>query len=226
MSLDLFIWPMEALANGTRPVISDGFKATAIEGVRRQHLGVDVMFRRAANGVAKPPSFTKGFFCESGVARVLSAGPGKVSSVDVNDPHGIFVVIDHGIIAGAGPRATAYRHLATIAVKKGDTVAAGQFLGFAGADKAAGASSPNHLHFELWDTARPRAEGQGLRAAFSVDPAPAMRAWRVKTSVGFTSPDISPAGGEDAGESDTFVPSNAVAAYTLADLAVIPGGYL
>lgn len=222
--LDLFLWPLTALAAGTRPVISDGFKPVALPG-SRQHLGVDLMYRRATNGVAAPPDFTKAFFCLTKGAQVVAAGPGRVATVDPADKHGIFVVIDHGTLAGVGPTSTAYRHLATIAVKVGDQVQAGAFLGFAGHDLAAGASSPNHLHFELWDRGRPRADGQGPRAAFAVDPEPAMRTWKVKTPSGFTSPDISPAGEDDAGETDRDEATD-LSALVLSDLSVIHGGLL
>jgi hypothetical protein len=219
VSLDLFVWPMTTLAAGTRPVISDGFKAVAIAG-RRQHLGVDVMYPRNPSGDARPPDFTRNFFCPTGRSLVVSCGPGRVFTVDTQDRHGIVVTVDHGVVDGV-PRASVYRHLASVAVKSGDPVVAGSFLGFAGKDTAAGSSTPNHLHFELWDTSRPRATGQGPRDAFSIDPEPFMRRWRVKTSTGFTSPDVSPAGEDDAGEESSPVD---LSTFMLVDLSVIHGG--
>lgn len=199
MSLGNFLWPLQCLDNGARPVISDGFKTVAIPGVQRQHLGADLMFPNTEGVAASPPDFTKGFACPTGVGIVLAAGDGTVNTVDLADKHGVFVLIDHGNDDG-GPWSTGYRHLASCNVKVGDSVAAGQPIGIAGKDLAAGPKTPNHLHFEVWDRSRERAEGQGPRAAYSVDPEPFLQNWKVKTSNGFSSPDISPSGNEDAGE--------------------------
>lgn len=221
-ALDLFLWPMETLASGLRPVISDGFKPVAI-GTARQHLGVDVMYRRPVNGEPKPPDLTKGFQCPSGQCRVIAIGAGKVHAVDKADPHGIMVEIDHGKVDGVG-RVSVYRHLASIAVGVGQEVTAGVFLGFAGKDLAAGKSTPNHLHFELWDTGRPRASGQTRRQAFSIDPAPFMARWKIKNFGSGTTAPEKPAPGapeEDAGEADTFTDLSSL---LLVDLSVIPGG--
>jgi hypothetical protein len=225
MSIDLFLWPMEALQEGSKPVISDGFKPYAIEGVRRQHLGVDVMYARVPHGEPSPPDMTKGFKCPSGKSPVIACGPGKVYSVDPADKHGVCVKVDHGQVGGFGPCLSVYRHLASLKVAKGQVIPAGTFLGFAGKDLSGSKTTPNHLHFELWKTDRPRASGQDIREAYSIDPEPYMRRWKVKAGAGFTVPTTSPAGSEDAGEAD-FEEAQVLAIGALVDLSVIHGGIL
>ena len=225
-----WVWPVVALPNGSRPVVSDGFKQVAVAGVSRQHLGVDIMFRRAENGEAKAPEYSKGFFVENGKGVVVAAGPGTIYSVERADKHGMSVKIDHGKIAGVGPRVTAYRHLASVAVEKGQIVNAGSIIGIIGYDLSQGAKGLNHLHFEIWDTSRPRASGQDIRDAYAVNPEPMLKLWRVKTPTGLTSP-IPPAIGdvhEDAGEARGSSGESAAQAFSVAvDLGLgVPGGIL
>lgn len=166
-------WPLE-VQNGRRPVVSDGFKAQATP-TTRQHLGVDIMYKRATKGTPDLPGKTAWFDCVG--ARVIAAYDGHVWGVNRLDEHGISLELDHHQVPLVGPRVTVYRHLATCLVEKGQAVKAGQLLGIAGYDKTrAATATPNHLHFEVWDTSRPRATGNP-REDFGLDPALVMGAW-------------------------------------------------
>ena len=166
-------WPL-AIQKGRCPVISDGFKAMAT-ATTRQHLGCDVMYKRAIKGTPALPGYTAWFDCVG--AMVLAAFDGHVWDVHRLDEHGISLEIDHHSVPGVGPRVTVYRHLATCLVEKGQAVKAGQVLGIAGYDKTrAATATPNHLHFEIWDTSRPKVSGNP-REDFGLDPALVMGAW-------------------------------------------------
>lgn len=169
-----WIFPVEMCPiknDGRRAVISDGFKAVAKDGAR-QHLGVDLMYPNATAQTPKPRVLTKWFAMPDG-CNALAAGPGKVWTVGA-DSHGTYVEIDHGNVPGAGPRMTVYRHLARASVVKGDVVAAGHPVGVISFDPVG--NGPSHLHFELWDTSRPKVP-DGRRESWSVDPAPFMGSW-------------------------------------------------
>jgi hypothetical protein len=81
---------------------------------------------------------------------VLSVLDGTVMSSQLDKPKagGLYVVIQH-----VGNDYTKYMHLLSSSVKPGDTVKAGQQIGFSGGDPAdglsAGGSTGPHLHFEL-----------------------------------------------------------------------------
>lgn len=119
------------------------------------HLGVDILYRwRAGDPTGGPQAVTRvdktrgrfGFVMFTGTP-ILAAGPGEVIAARLNSRgHGVY--IDHGNTV-----ITWYQHLSTLAVKKGDVVAAGQELGLVGWDLADAARSKTktallHLHFE------------------------------------------------------------------------------
>lgn len=217
-----FAWPIDALSLGKRPVISDHFDRIGAGG-HRIHLGVDIMFPRDAAGEHKPPEWSKRFYMLHGTI-VRAVGPGKVWAVDRLDRHGIAVTIDHGMTPD-GPRVSVYRHLATATVQRGQLVGGRAIIGTAGADPSQGGRGLIHLHFEWWDTARPRGDGQGARDAFAIDPAQLLARVPVRGLDGKDRPPdlVSGAGASfDPGE-DTSA-SGAGAVDVLLDLAVIPGG--
>lgn len=203
-----WVWPLEVKPGPerTRPVISDGYKAKAT-ATTRQHLGVDLMYKRSIAGTPNLPGSTKWFECVG--ARVMAAFDGTVWSANLLDPHGISVEIDHHQVAGVGPRVTVYRHLDLCYVKKGESVKAGQILGVAGYDRTRPASeTPNHLHFEIWDTSRPKVTGNP-REDFGFDPAPVMALWRFRDRYGREDgPDgkvlVAGSGAVHGGEEPTF----------------------
>lgn len=154
--------PVPTLAD--RPVVaSNEFRADA---GRHQHLGVDLMFRRREPRdliTAYPPKTTNGtslFFMPDGIS-ALAASAGRVSFADMTGM-GNSVIIQH-----PGGWATYYTHLATLGVKRGEAVRAGQPLGVVGASPTDG-EHLKHLHFELW---------RGGKRTGAVDPAPYFATW-------------------------------------------------
>ncbi|MDX2089718.1 MAG: peptidoglycan DD-metalloendopeptidase family protein [Kofleriaceae bacterium] len=140
-------------------VISNPFKAGA-------HLGVDIMFKRrdARDLIAVyPAGSTNGsrmFFMPNDVP-ALAVSVGVVAFAAMT-PVGNSVIVKH-----SNGWATYYTHLATLAVKRGDAVVAGQQLGTIGASP----QDPEHLahlHLEVWTG--------GTRAS-AIDPAPYLAAW-------------------------------------------------
>ena len=186
MAYSGWIWPVELHpGDGRKPVISDGF-GTAASGKRggKGHYGIDLMYKRPVNGTAKLPAQTAGFEVPSGQIRALAAYDGTVWAVNRTDPHGISVEIDHHFVPGIGPRVTVYRHLESCPLAKGQTVNGGDQVGIVGYDRTAAASAtPNHLHFELWDTSRKVVTGNP-REDFGFDPAPVMGSWGFKGRTG------------------------------------------
>lgn len=157
---------------GRAPVISDGWGSPR-DGGRRQHRGVDLMFRRRSlrdQAVAFPPRapHSKWHFLPPGTL-VLAAADADVWSAGPS-ARGHVVVLSHG-----APWATAYRHLARLFVGQTargasrERVRAGQPIGVVGADPT-DARGIAHLHFEIWYRG-------GAEAA--IDPAPLLRGWEV-----------------------------------------------
>lgn len=72
---------------------------------------------------------------------VYATADGRVAEIGSDRARGRFVVIDHN----SGIR-TAYLHLSRIAVAEGDSVAAGNVVGFVG---STGRSTGPHLHYEV-----------------------------------------------------------------------------
>lgn len=150
-SHDGWVWPMPRLA-GMAPQISQEFRRGAPE-----HLGVDVMYRSGVDGAGARWVVPEG-------APVLAAGPGVVERVE-RTARGTGIVIRH-----APGLWTYYQHLATAAVAVGESVAAGEAIGTAGADPT-DPQGLRHLHFALW-------EGKWGNAG-AMDPADRMRSWAV-----------------------------------------------
>ncbi|MFT3695717.1 MAG: M23 family metallopeptidase [Kofleriaceae bacterium] len=148
-------------------VVSNEFRAVN----PRQHLGVDLMFRRRDSRdlfAVYPPKTANGtalFFMPEGIS-ALAAAPGTVSFADMTGM-GNSVIIQHAI-----GWATYYTHLSSLAVKRGDVVHAGQVLGTIGANPLDG-EHLKHLHFEMW---------KGGKRTGAVDPAPYLAMWRRVTS--------------------------------------------
>lgn len=167
-----WVWPVP-IFDGHAPEISSGF------GPRgdHEHLGVDVMFRRASTDDYAdhyPPRTRHGspsgrWFMPDQIP-ALAAGPGRVVFAS-RTPKGHTVVIDHG------PIRTYYTHLQTLFVDEVDgwngrqLVEAGRPLGIIGGNPEEGRRALMHLHFEAW-------QGRGRRA---VDPRPMMAGWRYLT---------------------------------------------
>jgi murein DD-endopeptidase MepM/ murein hydrolase activator NlpD len=96
--------------------------------------------------------------------RVVAAVAGKVSTAAYEGGAGNDVVVD-----AADGSSQVYMHMRDPAiVRRGDSVTAGQQLGFVG---TTGRSSACHLHFELWT-----APGW-YRGGTAVDPLPALQSW-------------------------------------------------
>lgn len=157
-------YPLPTLADGRTAVVSDGFSA-AKTAEHRQHLGVDVMYRRLPHEPAELPRGTKLFYMPASTP-VLAAFGGEIWNASVTD-YGHSVTIDHGNAPDIGPAVTFYQHLAAFARpwKKGDVVRAGDALGVVGGSLTG--YPLHHLHFELWLPTRDQA----------VDPEPYMERW-------------------------------------------------
>lgn len=172
-----WVWPVELHPKTlAKPSISDGFDRDSRGGVG--HYGVDIMYRRVSTGAPFLPHFTKMFEMPDGV-NVLSCGPGTVRRINTLDRHGMVVEIDHMAFSGVGLRVSAYRHLASVDVMVGMKVNAGQKIGVVGYDRTKKPhQTPNHLHFELWDTQNKYSDFSELRKKHGIDPAPYMAKWR------------------------------------------------
>lgn len=125
-----WVYPVPNLGE-RRAVTSNSFRAVGTAR-SRQHLGVDLMFRRRDArdliGVYPPgsPNGSPLFFMPDDVP-VLAASAGVVTFA-AKTPVGRTVIVRH-----PNGWATYYTHLATLAVAKGQTVSAGQVLGTIGA---------------------------------------------------------------------------------------------
>ena len=92
-----------------------------ITGKYQQHTGIDL----------PAPKNTK----------IVAACSGTVVTVGYNKAYGNRVVINHG-----GGVQTLYAHMTSYAVSEGDTVSAGDVIGYVG---STGYSTGNHLHFSV-----------------------------------------------------------------------------
>ena len=164
------VWPV-AYYGASAPRVSDGFQRPGPNAKRggKGHLGVDIMFRRAAKGVEARPDQTKWYYCPSGEVRAVAVSPGIVGRVRFSERQGWWVEVRHNRYM------TVYRHLASVVVHTGQYVEAGHNIGIVGHAPHAGARGINHLHFEVWDMLRP---GRNRRANKVVDPAPWLRRWK------------------------------------------------
>lgn len=161
-------WIHPAPTLGERPaVVSNPFRARASsDGKAREHLGVDLMYRRkdTRDLVALFPAGTPGgsalFFMPDGIP-ALAASAGVVTFARMTGI-GNTVILRH-----PSGWTTYYTHLAALAVQPGVSVVAGQPLGTIGASPADPAHL-RHLHFELWNDAT---------RAGAVDPDLFLTAW-------------------------------------------------
>ena len=92
-----------------------------ITGKYSQHTGIDL----------PAPKNTK----------IVAAASGTVVTVGYNTAYGNRVIINHG-----GGVQTLYAHMTSFAVSEGDTVSAGDVIGYVG---STGYSTGNHLHFSV-----------------------------------------------------------------------------
>ena len=159
-----WINPLPTLPDGRDADISDGF-STVATAEHRQHLGVDLMYRRLPFEPAALPRGTKLFYMPANTP-VLAVYGGKIWNASVTG-YGHSVTIDHGNAPDIGPAVTFYQHMAAFAQpwKKGDVVRAGDALGVVGGSLTG--YPLHHLHFELWLPTRDKA----------IDPEPYMAKW-------------------------------------------------
>ncbi|MGN1347005.1 MAG: murein hydrolase activator EnvC family protein [Eubacteriales bacterium] len=111
-------WPLES---GVYYQISSYFGWRDLYGMQDFHRGVDLA---CANGTT-----------------VYAANSGTVLNSEYHYSYGNYVLIDHG-----GGISTLYAHMSSCAVTAGETVAAGQTIGWVG---LTGNTSGYHLHFEV-----------------------------------------------------------------------------
>ena len=160
------------------PDVSSGFgKDGKGNPDRKNHWGVDIMYRRHDNDDGPQKRYPPGhryagmrmrdpivysplWYCPYGV-ECVAVGPGTIWSANWGANNNI--KIDHHDVPGYGPLCTWYQHLHDIYVKPGDEVKAGDVIGIIGA----GSSDLIHLHFEWRDHNR----GSDRRAVV-VDPKP------------------------------------------------------
>ncbi len=176
LSTSAWVHPVPSLGDRSA-VVSNPFRAkVSADGKPGQHLGTDLMYRRrdARDLIAAFPVGTAGgtplFFMPENVP-ALAASAGVVTFASTT-PVGNTVIVRH-----PNGWATYYTHLATLAVTKGASVAAGQPIGTIGASPE-DAAHLRHLHFELW---------KGTTRVGAIDPAPYLAAWS-RASIEWTIP--------------------------------------
>ena len=103
-----------------------GVRVHPITGIRRMHTGTD--FR---GGMGTP---------------IYAAASGEVVRAGNAGGYGKQTVIDHGIVNGVH-LATSYSHQSRMAVSRGQSVRAGELIGYVG---STGFSTGPHLHFEVY----------------------------------------------------------------------------
>ena len=75
-------------------------------------------------------------------AGVVTAAKNEVGQSDQEWSMGLYVQLDHG-----SGMTSLYSHCSSVTVEEGDTVAAGQVIGYVG---STGNSTGQHLHFEVY----------------------------------------------------------------------------
>lgn len=101
-----------------------GWRIHPIYGTRRYHNGTDI----GGAGIGGTP--------------IGAAKTGVVTTSKYSSSYGNYVVVSH-----SGGYQTLYAHMRSRAVSEGDIVTQGQTLGYVG---TTGASTGNHLHYEVW----------------------------------------------------------------------------
>ncbi len=112
------VWPLDPNAYY---FYSSEFGWRTLDGAADNHLGIDIA-------------------CAQNT-KILAANGGTVLKSEYHYSYGNYVLVDHG-----GGLATLYAHMTSRAVNAGDTVTAGQIIGYVG---TTGNSKGNHLHFEV-----------------------------------------------------------------------------
>lgn len=135
----LRIWPLPAMPDGRKPVISSAHKRE--NPARPSHQGVDIMYPRLARDAQKigDGAGARRFVMPSNAPVIATEGGIVQIAGRINTGWRLWVV--HGAYR------TGYFHLQEIAVDKGQPVQVGARLGIVGHDPDA--SDPLHLHFEL-----------------------------------------------------------------------------
>lgn len=152
-----WVFPLP-IVRGYKPEVSDGFQARLSED-HRQHLGVDLMYRRTRKGKVTGPETaidnidgTSLYWMPKGQV-AYAAQNGDIWSSGYSPTFGHNIVIDHG-----KPWCSFYQHLSTLLVPKDIErgmlngrkypVKAGDPIGIVGG--AVKGYGLRHLHFELW----------------------------------------------------------------------------
>jgi murein DD-endopeptidase MepM/ murein hydrolase activator NlpD len=166
-----WVWPVPPIrfsdGGAYPPVISDGFSAKASPG-KREHLGMDIMFRRKSpsdRNVAYPPKTqngSPGYFAPPGTP-IVAARAATVRSV-TQGPRGWAIVLVHDL-----NYATFYQHMERTTVKPTQLVKAGEQMGTMGSSRKPGAL--RHLHFAVWY--------KGLGDGASINAGVNMKTWGV-----------------------------------------------
>lgn len=116
---DALVWPTPSCTSTSSAY---GYRIHPIYGTTKFHAGEDIP---ASQG-----------------SQILAAAAGTVVTAGWVSGYGNYTVIDHG-----GGMMTAYGHQSSIAVSVGQTVTAGQTIGYVG---STGNSTGPHLHFEVY----------------------------------------------------------------------------
>lgn len=153
-----WLFPLPIIHGTYRPEISDFFQLQTTEN-HRQHLGVDMMYRRKRNAVVTPPETgidavdgTKMYWMPKGRV-VYACQNAHVWASGFSPTYGHNIILDHG-----KPWATFYQHLSTLLIPQGIErgllhgkpfpVKTGDPLGIVGG--ALVGYRLRHLHFEVW----------------------------------------------------------------------------
>lgn len=119
-----FTWPVPGASRITSPY---GWRIHPIYGTKKFHTGMDI-----SAPAGKP---------------IVASADGVIGSVKTSDSgYGNHVIINHGKASNGKSYQTLYAHMTRYIVRTGQTVKRGQVIGYVG---STGASTGNHLHFEV-----------------------------------------------------------------------------
>jgi murein DD-endopeptidase MepM/ murein hydrolase activator NlpD len=131
MSTELeWFWPLPIRQDGTKPSISCGWSTKAdmaLGKAAREHLGADIMYRRAARGKSVMPHQSPWY--EVGPDTPCLAMAAGVVEVAEQVARGGYVLISHG-----NGLASQVMHLGRVDVQPGQIMAGGQQIGVVGGD--------------------------------------------------------------------------------------------